>query len=244
MQSALSLAELGRVHFAYGAIDLAEGELLTADEQLKALGVQERSFVYECLSRLYVQKANGGKALYYAQATLENMRLNGKWSSDNAFYYVRVAEVYLTFGQTERYHSTLFKMLEGRNPATETDNYYVVLFARQINLKQGPAEAINYLSARLTNKKIFNDSADIAVGHMYIGDFYRQLGQSQKAMEYYLVAEKEMIPNDLYRRTAPLELNLRLATQLYDQGKYTNALEYRIKYGGCSRRARCRCGSR
>lgn len=89
-------------------------------------------------------------------------------------------------------------------------------YAGIIYLKQGKYEdAITYL------KKF--DSDDEFVGPMATGgiaDAYMELGQKEKALEYYLKASKQQV-NDL---TTPLYL-MRAAFVYEDQGKFDKAVE-------------------
>jgi tetratricopeptide (TPR) repeat protein len=89
-------------------------------------------------------------------------------------------------------------------------------YAGIIYLKQGKFEdAITYL------KKF--DSDDEFVGPMAtggIGDAYMELGQKDKALEYYLEASSQQV-NDL---TSPLYM-MRAAFVYEDQGKYDKAIE-------------------
>jgi len=100
--------------------------------------------------------------------------------------------------------------------ASNLANYYTGL----IFLKQGKyQDAINYLEKF--------DSDDEFVGPMAtggIGDAYMELGQKDKALEYYLKASGEQ-DNDL---TTPLYL-MRAAYVNEDLGKYDKAIELYTK---------------
>lgn len=212
-----ALAEAGHQYFVMGKIGLAEETLLEAEATARSGHVKKRFTIYERLSRIYLVKANGSKALYYAQAALDNAREEENTPYNIAMFQNRLAAVYFTFGRMDKYRTVVKGMKGDGAPGEFTDYFYIFCHARLLDYERGPAAALDYLQERI-GKVPLRSYQQVMEFDLLQGSFLEELEDYETALRGYRRAEDVLmishinldpITYDLFAAQAALHFKLK-----------------------------------